>query len=218
MRTYLLLSFCAIVLLLSACSDTTNNPQPIEETPKQNYIVPLAVGNQWKYKKTSFYKGVTEEIYDMTVHSEETINGIKEYGILQSSHDKVYMHWYNSTQGFWHYYIVFDDKFFMAKYPCRTNDEWVMDTFIRTDEQGNSLGKGEERITVISTNTQRMVNGKNYTCYHYRRTMHDANTGKVIIPTVYDYYYAVNIGLVEEIHSYNDITNHKIELLSHTVK
>jgi len=219
MRNYLLLSFCALALLFSGCSETTTEPQKAEELQKQNYIVPLNVGNQWRYKGTSVYNGLAiEEIYDMTVQSEETINGIKEYSLLKSSEIAVSRHWYNTPEGFWHNYIKIDSKKFMAKYPCESGDKWVLFTFTRTDNKGNVLGEAEVRMTVISTNIQRTVNGKNYTCYHYRESINDVKTGEIVESAIRDYYYAVNIGLVQEIYAFNNIEDYRIELLSHTLK
>lgn len=220
MRNYLIVTLCTFVLLFSACSDKTTEPQ---STEKQNYIVPLSVGNQWKYREVSVVKEGSsttkkEKEYTLNVQSEEIINGAKEYNILNSLYDKIYMRWYNTAEGFWSNAFNINYREFSAKYPCKKGDTWVINTFTRRDEQENVLGEAEVRMTVVSTNVQHTVNGKNYTCYHYKESLNDIKTGEVVESAFRDYYYAVNIGLVQEIYTYNGIEDYRIELLSYILK
>ncbi len=220
MRNYLILTLCTFVLLFSACSDKTTEPQPTE---KQNYIVPLSVGNQWRYREISIAKEGSstvkeEKLYTLSIQSEEIINGAKEYNILNSLYDKIYMRWYNTAEGFLSNAFNINYREFSAKYPCKKGDTWVIDTFIRTDDQGNKIGKFTSKMTVISSNEARIVNGNNYTCYHYQRTYNDLATKEPIANSFTDFFYSVNIGLVEEVNTTEGFEDRTVELLSYSVK
>lgn len=220
MKNLLLLIISITVLELSSCSDKISDPQTAD---KQNYIVPLSVGNQWKYREISTKKEGSstikeEKVYTLTVQSEEMISGIKEYGIHNSLYNENYMRWYNTAEGFWENYFNVDLRSFSAKYPCKNGDAWILDTFTRTDNQGNILGKFFRKMAVISTNVPRTINGSNFNCYHYQLTYNDLETKEPIANSSTDYFYSVNVGLVEQVDINNGVEDFTKELLSYTVK
>lgn len=220
MKNLLLLIISATLLVLSSCSDKTSAPQTAD---KQNYIVPLSVGNQWKYREISTKKEGSstikeEKVYTLTVQSEEMISGIKEYGIHNSLYNENYMRWYNTPEGYWNNVLTLSLRRLSAKYPCKKGDTWVVDTFVRTDNQGNKIGKFTTKMTVISTNVPRTINGNNYNCYHYQMTYNNLETKEPIANSSTDYFYSVNVGLVEQVDINNGVEDFTKELLSYTVK
>jgi len=209
MKKHALLSLAVAVFILFGCSDKATEPEP----PTEGYIVPLAIGNQWKYELTR-YMNKTVDTIDIAIQSEQTVNGVKKYGILHSDRYQDTIYSYNSSEYFWSHFCIGFAKFYMPKYPCKTGDMWVIDTLYR-----NGSGKQENRLTVVSTNAQRIINGKNYTCYHYREAWHDALSGEILSALTTDYYYAPSIGLVEQVYLlYHTRPQDRIVLLSHSLK
>ena len=207
------LSIVLAIIMVSGCGESTT---PSENKPQT--INPLLQGNRWNYHSV-WYKSPNnsttikeEKKYSIEVVGKEIIKG-KEYALLQySDQDKPSLAAYNDNTGYWQNSL--DNPILMAAFPCKTGDTWVRDTIPRTDEQGNKIGTFTTRMTVISTNTKRNVYNKDYICYHYQETYNELNDNTKISDTQIDYFYAVNIGLVEMVMTDKGKEIRTLELMS----
>jgi len=196
MKSIILQLSLIVTIMLLGCGENT---APSEN--KSQTINPLLQGNKWNYHSISYiYPNSSttikeEKKYSIEVVGKEIING-KEYALLQySDQNKPSLAGYNDNMGYWR--NLLNNPILMAKFPCKTGDIWVRDTFARTDEQGNKIGSFITRMTVISTNASRNIYNKDYTCYHYQETYNELTNNTKTLDTQIDYYYAVNVGLVE---------------------
>lgn len=209
MKKIVFLCLAVVTFNLFGCSDKATEPEP----PTEGYIVPLHVGNQWKYEVTD-YENNTVDTIDIVIQSEQIVNGVKTYRISRSFRHEDTTFLYNSSEYFWSHFFLLGSKFYMPKYPCKTGDMWVIDTIYR-----DGIAKEQIRLTVISTNAQRIINGKNYTCYHYKEAWHEALNGKILSVFTTDCYYVPNIGLVEQVYLvYHARPLIRIVLLSYSLK
>lgn len=211
------LSIVLAIIMVSGCGENT---APSDNKPQT--INPLIQGNRWNYHSISYIypnNSTTikeEKKYSIEVVGKEIING-KEYALLQySDQEEPSLVAYNDNMGYWQNSLHnrFHNPILMAAFPCKTGDTWVRDTIPRTDEQGNKIGTFTTRMTVISTNTKRNVYNKDYICYHYQETYNELNDNTKISDTRVDYFYAVNIGLVEMVMTDKGKEIKTIELMS----
>lgn len=211
MKLPFLSAIAALLLIVAGCSNDTTGVK------SENVIVPLAVGNVWNYKTLDHrISGDTTIHYSLSVTGKGMYYGRDAY--IMKYTGGIDLPAYNNAEGF--YRSVLPDEFIkMAKYPANKGDSWSWGVFTRTTETGEILGTFEAKASVISVDTVIVVGGISYHCYHYR---FDDLPVEMKIPqydsTKTDYFYSVNIGLIQQISYVNSKESTHTELQSYSLK
>lgn len=211
MKSLFLTTIATITLLFAGCSDDTANAS------SENFIVPLAVGNTWEYTTVKYRaSGDTTIHYSVSVTDKGIYYGRDAY--IMKYTGGIDLPAYNDAQGF-HRSVLPNEFVMMAKYPAKKGDSWSWGVFTRTTEAGEVLGTFEARALVISVDTVITVGGHPYHCYHYRfNDMPIELKMPQYDTTMTDYFYSINIGLIQEISYANGKESIHTELQSYSLK
>jgi hypothetical protein len=200
----LLLILLSSIIILS-CSEST---EPDSSNPD---LIPMAVGNKWSYKLTS-YDSLGNVLYTESTSSSIDKDTIIDGTIWYGYEDGFNGIWnINKTNGYWIFvkafygYSLNDTTWMVYKYPCNV---------------GETFGEADYPIQVVSKNEIISVPAGNFTTIHYSFIFANYNNYLLISNEVY---VCPGIGVVKstQIGKKFDGTNYvvgKSELMSYDIK
>lgn len=177
-----------LVLVFSSCKYDDNIITPPKRSSK-NEIVPLSVGNYWKYKFTDYESSNPTIRYSEEHITQDTIIDFQEYFVLEQVGFDNKMFSFNDNSGYNQIPNIFDFNFGMyVKYPAQVGDEFYYNQFV-------------DSVKIISINKKITVPAGTFECYHYQsfdtfsRMDESGNVIEKLISQL-DFYYSVGVGLV----------------------
>ena len=184
--------FCLIVISCSLPPD----PGSIPSTVDKSIIMPLKVGNNWKYKVTiidTVKKETTIDTLTVAIQNEVIIKSEKWFV------ENIGGAYINRSNGLW-YVANLNDTTFMAKYPATVKDTFSAHSFYQS------------LFTVISVDSSIHTFAGTFSCYVYKNS--DSNGMSVDC-------YSPGIGLISRdaflVSSYSTSFYLKWELISYNI-
>ncbi|MFP4370412.1 MAG: hypothetical protein ACLFR2_12605 [Candidatus Kapaibacterium sp.] len=192
----LVMIIAALAVLLTSCEeplgveknvDVTELEAPVLENQTDNVIMPLAIGNTWKYEKKYYGhdgNAVDSDEYTLSVVSDTLIAGKKWYKVVSNMGEVNYYH--NRTNGLWEAFIPFWNDtvitYLKYSYPGKKKVEVILPgTFFKTRIAAFSESDSNKIIThynngELSTfnealeqrNTVSVAAGS-FDCYNYKQ-------------------------------------------------
>lgn len=170
----LFLIVCFVAVFAVSCSDS-----PVNTNDNAKQIWPMEVGNYWKYKVYSVYKGTEKFMYDLDyyISGKITISG-SEWSVISSGDRPATTIYINKPDGLWF------DRLDTIK---KENTPELHIKYKYPTKAGDIMLWGEDTVTTAALNISVEAPAGKFKCVHYfARINHEDN-----------FYVCPGIGLVK---------------------
>jgi hypothetical protein len=189
MKIRLLTLLPLLILFLPGCSPVAPDDSNITPYDSSGVMMPLAAGNMWMGKKTTYDSG--GNVVAITFDTLEIVGQTTDAGEtrFRTSGDDLYV---NRADGLWG--GIGNRLAMVAKYPAKKGDHFneMSVMVLLPDEPGPVEQK--TAIQVMNTDTTITVPAGTFRCHHYRPVL--LAPASVAFVSRQDYFYARNVGAV----------------------
>lgn len=201
-----------ITIFIISCSDEKDKNEPIDYNT--NGIIPLKIGNYWKYESQTYFTKDSLPTYsydNLSVFGDTNIDGTKYYFVLNINNE--YTASTNKEDGY--YYHSFDNiknnDFLYYRYPCNIGDKWDMVIFSDEDlDEKYCIVKSLNKVVTVPFGTFECIN---YEVSEVQRYQH------LTMIDIYSYYISPGVGFIKlerssTINPFRDTALHSISYLT----
>lgn len=160
-----------ITIFIFSCSDENDKNEPIDYNT--NGIIPLKIGNYWKYETESYLSRDTFPTYTnntLTVFRDSIINGTKYFYIINDNYN--YTVSTNKEDGYYFNNIdEIDDLYY--KYPCEVGDQWDVRIYEEEDlDEKYVIVKSLNEVVTVPFGTFECINYEFYAIEEFMPDYH----------------------------------------------
>ena len=187
--------FVLIGLLLCSCDKHKDSPLP---------LLPLNVGNSWKYEYTLYY-GETpySQIDEIEIKYSNTIDGITGYSFEEYSEGSPVTLMNNDAEGNCNAYFFDNGSLIQStlvyKKDAKKGDHWEYKVVVFPDEDDSEYNIEQYSMTCVAVDTLITTPAGNFNCIGFSYDYGEAGEGEKSDMTMVNYL-SENVGIVKTVY------------------